>query len=80
MVGYDFILPETASNVVFEHGSFIGKLGRDHVCAFVKGDVETPGDLSGVLYVPMDKAGAWKMSLASNMKAVGLPVDMNKFI
>lgn len=67
-------------NVVFEHGFFIGKLGRDHVCAFVKGDVETPGDLSGVLYVPMDKEGAWKMSLASNMKAVGLPVDMNKFI
>ena len=67
-------------NVVFEHGFFIGKLGRDHVCAFVKGDVETPGDLSGVLYVPMDSSGAWKMDLAKNMKAVGLPVDMNKFL
>lgn len=67
-------------NVVLEHGFFIGKLGRDYVCAFVKGDVETPSDLSGVLYIPMDKAGAWKMSLAKNMKAVGLPVDMNKFI
>ena len=67
-------------NVVFEHGFFLGKLGRDHVCALVKGDVETPGDLSGVIYVPMDKAGAWKMSLATNMKAAGLPVDMNKFI
>lgn len=67
-------------NVVFEHGFFIGRLGRDHVCAFVKGDVETPGDLSGVVYVPMDKAGAWKMSLAKNMKAAGFSVDMNKFI
>ena len=67
-------------NVVFEHGFFIGRLGRDHVCALVKGNVETPGDLSGVVYVPMDKAGAWKMSLAKNMKAAGLSVDMNKFI
>lgn len=67
-------------NVVFEHGFFIGKLGRDHVCAFVKGDVETPGDLGGVLYVPMDSAGAWKMKLAQNINAAGLTVDMNKFI
>jgi len=67
-------------NVVFEHGFFLGKLGRDHICALVKGNVEVPGDLSGVVYVPMDKAGAWKMSLATNMKAAGLPVDMNKFI
>lgn len=67
-------------NVIFEHGFFLGRLGRDHVCALVKEDVETPGDLSGVIYVPMDKAGAWKMSLAANMKTVGLPVDMNKFL
>lgn len=67
-------------NVVFEHGFFLGKLGRDRVCAFVKGDVETPGDLGGVLYVPMDNAGAWKMKLAQNMNAAGLAVDMNKFI
>lgn len=67
-------------NVVFEHGFFLGKLGRDHVCAFVNGNVETPGDLGGVLYVPMDDAGAWKMKLAQNMNAVGLTVDMNRFI
>lgn len=66
-------------NVVFEHGYLIGKLGRDHVCALVKGDVETPGDISGVVYVPMDEHGAWKMRLARNMQDVGLPVDMNKF-
>lgn len=66
-------------NVVFEHGFFLGKLGRGHVCALVKGDIEVPGDLSGVVYVNMDKEGAWKMKLASNMRAAGLPVDMNKF-
>jgi len=76
----DSVKYRARQNVVFEHGFFIGKLGRDHVCAFVKGDVETPGDLSGVLYVPMDKAGAWKIKLAQNMNAAGLSIDMNKFI
>lgn len=66
-------------NVVFEHGYLIGKLGRNHVSALVKGDVETPGDISGVVYTKMDEDGAWKMALARNMKAVGLDVDMNMF-
>lgn len=66
-------------NVVFEHGYLISKLGRDHVCALVKGDVETPGDISGVIYIPMDENGAWKMQVAIDMQDVGLPVDMNKF-
>ena len=66
-------------NVVFEHGYLIGKLGRDHVSALVKGNVETPGDISGVVYTKMDENGAWKIALARNMKAVGLNVDMNVF-
>ncbi len=65
-------------NVVFEHGYLIAKLNRDHVCALVKGDVETPGDISGVVYTPMDAGNAWEISLYRNMKAVGIDVDMNK--
>lgn len=67
-------------NVVFEHGYLISRLGREHVCALVKGDVETPGDISGVVYVSMDKNGAWKMALAKNMKAAGINIDMDKFL
>ena len=67
-------------NVVFEHGYLISRLGRDHVTALVKGDVETPGDISGVVYTEMDKAGAWKMQLARNMQDVGLDIDMNTFL
>ena len=66
-------------NVVFEHGYLIGKLGRYRVSALVKGTVETPGDISGVVYIAMDKSGAWKVQLAKNMQDVGLPVDMNVF-
>lgn len=65
-------------NVVFEHGYLIGKLSRERVSAIVKGNVETPGDISGVVYTPMDDAGAWKMELFKEMKAAGLNVDLNK--
>lgn len=67
-------------NVVFEHGLFVGSLGRDRVCALVKGNIEKPGDLDGVVYISMDDAGAWKMQLCKNMKAVGIDVDANKII
>ena len=66
-------------NVVFEHGYLIAKLGRGRVSALVKGDVETPSDISGTTYITMDTAGAWKMHLAKNMQAAGLSVDMNTF-
>jgi predicted nucleotide-binding protein len=39
-------------NVVFEHGYLLCKLGRNRVCALVEKDVETPGDMDGVVYIP----------------------------
>ena len=66
-------------NVVFEHGYLIGKLGRQRVCALVKGRVEKPGDIDGVVYVSMDDR-SWAFDLAKEMKAAGLPVDTNKLL
>lgn len=66
-------------NVVFEHGFLIGKLGRSNVCSLVKGDIETPNDISGVVYTSMD-SGHWQIELAKEMKASGYAVDMNKVI
>lgn len=51
-------------NVIFEHGYLIGKLGRKNVCALIKGDIETPGDISGVVYIGMDDNGNWRVELA----------------
>nr|WP_320191635.1 nucleotide-binding protein [uncultured Desulfobacter sp.] len=56
-------------NVIFEHGYLMAKLGRKNVCALVKGDIETPNDISGVVYVQLDNAGAWKMELIKELKA-----------
>jgi len=65
-------------NVIFELGYFFARLGRQRVCALYKTEVELPSDIHGVLYIPLDNAGAWRMSLAKEMKNAGYPVDMNK--
>jgi len=70
--------PRARQNVIFEHGLLIGKIGRANVVALVKGDVEIPNDISGVVYKSMDTSGAWKYSIAREMKSSGYDVDMNK--
>ena len=76
-VAYNEQLPRARQNVIFEFGYFVGRLGRNRVCALYSEGVEIPSDYSGVLYVPIDEQGAWRMMLAKEMRAVGLPVDMN---
>jgi len=70
--------PRARQNVVLELGYFIGILGRARVCALKKGDIEIPTDFSGVLYTPMDDAGAWQLKLAREIKAAGIDVDLSK--
>jgi predicted nucleotide-binding protein len=70
--------PRARQNVILELGFFIGMLKRKNVLALVVGDIETPSDIDGVLYVRWDGAGAWKDRVAREMKAAGLPVDLNK--
>jgi predicted nucleotide-binding protein len=70
--------PRARQNVVLELGYFIAKLGRRRTCALVVQGVEIPSDYSGVIYITIDDAEAWKFHLARELKAVGLPVDINK--
>ena len=69
--------PRARQNVLLELGYFLGSLGRSHVCALREDGVEIPSDLSGVLYVPFDAAGAWKLRLAKEIKAAGIDIDLN---
>lgn len=62
-------------NVVFEHGYLIGKIGRKNVAALVAGDVETPSDISGIVYIQMKEN--WEFALAKELKISGYAVDMN---
>lgn len=64
-------------NVVFEHGFLIGKLSRSRVSAFVKGNVETPNDISGMVYTQLDEFGGWKQKLIQELKAAGYKINNN---
>jgi Predicted nucleotide-binding protein containing TIR-like domain len=63
-------------NVIFELGYFIGKFGLSRVVALVDGDIETPSDYQGVVYIPYDSAGGWKLHLAREFKALNLRFDL----
>ena len=73
-------VPRARQNVVFEHGYFIGKLGRSKVTALVKGDVETPNDISGVVYIDLDVRGAWKIDVAKELIKAKFTIDLSKAI
>lgn len=70
--------PRARQNVVLELGYFIGRLGRDHVCAVYRGELELPSDYMGVIYISFDSGGGWRLQLAKELKAAGFSVDMNK--
>jgi predicted nucleotide-binding protein len=70
--------PRARQNVVLELGMFVGKLGRRHVRVLYEAGVEMPSDYLGVLYIPLDAGGAWRVKLVSEMKSAGLKVDANR--
>jgi len=76
----ELLKPRARQNVVFEHGYLMGKIGRENVCALVKGDIEKPTDISGVVYIPMNEGDSWKLAVAKEMKKSGYDVDFNKIL
>ena len=71
--------PRARQNVILELGLFLGLLGRNRVVALYETSVEMPSDYSGVLWVPIEGDG-WAMRLASELKAAGIEVNLNKVI
>lgn len=69
-------------NVIFELGFFIGKIGRENVVVIHEQieNFEIPSDYQGVLYIPYDKNGNWKLSIAKELKAIGYKIDGNKLL
>ena len=65
-------------NVIFELGYFLGVLGGERVAALVVGDVEKPSDYDGVVYIPYDKPGGWKLQLAREFVSLKIPFDSRK--
>ena len=67
-------------NVILEIGYFIGVLGRDKVRILVKGDVDIPSDLQGIIYEPFDDTGNWRIRLLREIREAGIPVDIERVI
>ena len=65
-------------NVILELGYFLGKLGREKVCALIKGNLERPSDYDGVVYIAADHSNDWKLLLGKELKQAKLEFDGNK--
>ncbi len=72
--------PRARQNVILELGYFMGRLGRNRVVALVRGEIEHPSDVDGVVYIKMDEAGAWQKEVTRELRATGLEVDLNKLL
>ena len=72
--------PRARQNVILESGYFMGLLGRDKVSLLYENGVDLPSDLFGIVYISIDANDAWQLSLAKNMRAAGIQIDMNKVI
>lgn len=76
----DKLKSRARQNVIFEWGFFVASLGRRKACALVAEGLEIPSDMDGIVYIPLDQAGAWKMLLVREMKAGGVDIDANRAI
>ncbi len=69
--------PRARQNVILELGYFVGYLGRKHVCALKRGNLEIPSDFGGVVYESFDANGGWKQALGRELQEVGFDIDWN---
>lgn len=70
--------PRARQNVLLELGYFMGRLGRKHVCALKRGEVEIPSDFAGVVYETYDEGSGWKQALGRELQAAGFDIDWNE--
>lgn len=65
-------------NVVWEHGYFVAKLGRERVVSIYKDSdsIEIPSDLNGLIYEKFD--GDWKAHLIKELEHVGLKEESHE--
>jgi predicted nucleotide-binding protein len=69
-----------SQDVIFEYGYLLSQLGPGRVCALHKEGVEIPSDYPGVVTIPMDSRGGWRLLVAKEIKQANIDVDLNKAI
>lgn len=74
------LTPRARQNVIFELGYFLGRLGRERVCALYEDGVEIPSDYKGVVFESLDSKGNWKFAITKELKEAGFKIDLNKIL
>lgn len=80
--GYALILLDSSdlrneNENAFGLGLIVGSMGRDRVCVLLSDKMTGIDTYSGITYVPVDAAGAWKFMMIRNLKIAGFDVDAN---
>jgi len=70
--------PRPRQNVIFELGLFVGKLERKNVFVLYEPGVEILSDYRGVMYIKIDIDGLWSKTLADELNASELSIDIDK--
>lgn len=79
LLGSNTIRSRARQNVVFEHGYLMGKLSRNKVFSMVYGDdIETPNDISGIVYEKLDDNDGWKFKLVAELERANYEIDRDK--
>lgn len=68
-------------NVVLEMGMFLAKLGRKRVAILMKGDLEKPSDIEGLLYIKFDDSVfEVKDKLAAELQEAGFKINIKDLL
>lgn len=69
--------PRARQNVIFEMGYFWGLLERKRVCCLLKGNVEKPSDIEGIVYVHFeDSVNKVKSMIIKELREAGYEIKM----
>jgi predicted nucleotide-binding protein len=67
--------PRPRQDLLLELGFFCGQLGHRRVCGLYGDEIEIPSAFPGVIWIRLDRDGAWRNRLLHEMQAAGLDVD-----
>jgi predicted nucleotide-binding protein len=69
--------PRARQNVIFEMGYFWGLLERKRVCCLLKGNVEKPSDIEGIVFVPFkDSIEEIQVKIMRELKEAGYEIKL----
>lgn len=72
--------PRARQNVIFEHGLLIGLLGRERTCAIIKGGLEVPSDIQGMIYESVQDIKTDALKIARVLQQAGYVIDASKLL